>query len=165
MRNLKSASNQFLKKLAILKSAHAQPYFLDNRLKNQERTINLFRNRINCERFIFDFKGSYWFFGPVVWHWRKRNVPSFKKVILTRTLKSLKNLPAGAGRYTPITCRNRRQSLDAEIFACICRQLYLKNSLPAATACNFALASFRVWSALFQLINSEFVRIRPFQKW
>ena len=60
-------------------------------------------------------------------------------------MKSLCELPAGAGKFPPDTRRNRRQSLPAEIFACIRRYFYLRNSLPAAIAGKFARASFTVY--------------------
>ena len=48
--------------------------------------------------------------------------------------------------FTNITKKNRMQSLPAEIFACICRYFYLRISLPAAFAGNFARASFTVYT-------------------
>ena len=68
-----------------------------------------------------------------------------KKADLTGTIKASPNLPAGAGKFPPVTCGNRRQSLPAEIFACIRRYFYLQISLPAAFAGNFARASFTVY--------------------
>ena len=60
-------------------------------------------------------------------------------------MKTSCELPAGAGKFPPDTRRNRRQSLPAEIFACIRRYFYLRNSLPAAIAGKFARASFTVY--------------------
>ena len=67
-----------------------------------------------------------------------------KKSARTRTIKTSCELPAGAGKFPPVTRRNRRQSEPAEIFACIRRYFYLRISLPAAFAGNFARASFTV---------------------
>ena len=44
-----------------------------------------------------------------------------KRSALTGTVKASRKLPAGAGKFPPFTCGNRRQSLSAEIFACIRR--------------------------------------------
>ena len=60
-------------------------------------------------------------------------------------MKTSCELPAGAGKFPPDTRRNRRQSLPAEIFACIRMYFYLRISLPAAFAGNFARASFTVY--------------------
>ena len=38
-----------------------------------------------------------------------------KKSALTRTIKASHKLPAGAGKFPPVTRGNRRQSLPAEI--------------------------------------------------
>ena len=67
-----------------------------------------------------------------------------RKSDLTGTIKASRKLPAGAGKFPPVTCGNRTQSLLAEIFACIRRYFYLRNSLPAALAGKFARASFTV---------------------
>ena len=69
---------------------------------------------------------------------------SLIKSALTRTIKVSGKLPADAGMFPPITCGNCSQRLPAEIFACIRRYFYLRNSLLAAIAGNFARASFTV---------------------
>ena len=67
-----------------------------------------------------------------------------QKFARTRTIKTSCELPAGSGKFPPVTCRNRRQSVPAEIFACFRRYFYLRISLPAAFAGNFARASSTV---------------------
>ena len=67
-------------------------------------------------------------------------------------MKTSCELPSGAGKFPPDTRRNRRQSLPAEIFACIRRYFYLRNSLPAAIAGKFARASFTVQRAALQRV-------------
>ena len=75
----------------------------------------------------------------------KRKRPEvWKKSARTRIIKTSCELPAGAGKFPPVTRRNLRQSVPAEIFACIRRYIYLRISLPAAFAGNFARASFTV---------------------
>ena len=61
-------------------------------------------------------------------------------------MKSSCELPAGAGKFPPVTRRNRRHLVLADIFACIRRYFYLRISSPAAFAGNFAGASFTVTS-------------------
>ena len=75
-----------------------------------------------------------------------------KKSARTRIIKTSCELPAGAGKFPPVTRRNRRQSVPAEIFACIRRYFYLRISLPGASAGNFARASFTVLSK-FDLLS------------
>ena len=90
-----------------------------------------------------------------------------KKSARTRTIKTSCELPAGAGKFPPVTRGNHRQSLPAEIFACIRRYFYLRISLPAAFAGNFARASFTVYfdnicearSDFFQLYGCEVLKV------
>ena len=49
-----------------------------------------------------------------------------KKSASTRTIKTSCELLAGAGKFPPVTRRNRRQSVPAEIFAC--GSVYLRPS-------------------------------------
>ena len=79
---------------------------------------------------------------------KKETYRGLKKSARTRTIKTSCELPAGAGKFPPVTRRNRRQSVPAEIFTCIRRYFYLRISLPAVFA--FARASFTVY-----FINSE----------
>ena len=81
-----------------------------------------------------------------------------KKSTWTRTIKTSCELLAGAGKFQPVTRKNRRQSVPAEIFACIRRYFYLRISLPAAFAGNFARASFTVYATLIWKAN--FTKIR-----
>ena len=70
-----------------------------------------------------------------------------KKSARTRTIKTSCELSAGAGEFSifpPVTRGNRRQSVPAEIFACIRWYFYLRNSLPAAIAGKFARTCFTV---------------------
>ena len=94
-----------------------------------------------------------------------------KKSALTRTIKASRKLPAGAGKFPPVTRGNRRQSVPAEIFACIRGYFYLRNRIPAAIAGNFARASFTVnffnWSLLVYsykyrtvILNSKWPRAK-----
>ena len=76
-----------------------------------------------------------------------------KKPARRRTIKTSCELPAGAGKFPPVTRRNRRQSVPAEIYACIRRYFYLRISLPAAFAGNFARASFTVLALTEQAID------------
>ena len=85
-------------------------------------------------------------FGQGVWNWIKGNVPRFEKIRSDANIETSCELPAGAGKFPPVTRRNRRQSVPAEIFACIRRYFYLRISLPAAFAGNFARASFTVYA-------------------
>ena len=88
-------------------------------------------------------------FGQSVWNWIKGNLPFpfpfEKKTVMTGTIKASPNLPAGAGKFLPVTRGNRRHSLPAEIFACMCRYFYLQIILLAAFAVHFARASFTVY--------------------
>ena len=145
--NLKSNNSQFRIILMEVKTFSAS-CFLDKGLKSQQVTVQLFRNKIESEGFTIDFKSNKW----LLWSKcleldkRKRPFPPFllKKTDLTGTIKASPNLPAGAGKFPPVTCGNRRQSLPAEIFACIRKYFYPWISLPAAFAGNFARASFSV---------------------
>ena len=87
---------------------------------------------------------------PTGW---KETSRGLKKSARTRTIKTSCELPAGAGKFPPVTRRNRRQLVPAEIFACILRYFYLRISLPAAFAGNFARASFTVHSQFSGLSN------------
>ena len=69
---------------------------------------------------------------------------SLRTSAVSRTIQASRKLPAGAGKFPPVTCGNRRQSLPAEIFACIRRYFCLRNKIAAAIAGNFARASFTV---------------------
>ena len=119
--------------------------FLDKGVKSQQGTVQFFWNKINFEGFAIDFKSNKWLLWSKCLALDNRKRPfafPFEKADLTSTTKASPNLPAGAGRFPPTTCGNRRQSLPTEIFACIRRYFYLRISLPAAFADNFARASF-----------------------
>ena len=55
-------------------------YFLDNGLKSQQWTVQLFWNRIKFKGLTIDFKGSNCYFGQSVWYWIKGSVPRFEKI-------------------------------------------------------------------------------------
>ena len=76
---------------------------------------------------------------------QKETTRGLKKSARTRTIKTSYELPAGAGEFPPVTRGNCRQSLPAKIFACIPWYFYLRISLPAAFAGNFARVSFTVY--------------------
>ena len=98
-----------------------ETYFLDNGLRSQQLTVQLFRNRINFEGFAIDFKCSMWLLWSNCLIVDERKCPKiWKKSALTQT-KVSHNIPAGTGKFPPVTCGNRRQSLSAEFFACFCR--------------------------------------------
>ena len=119
---------------------------MDNGLKSQQGTLQGFWNKINFEGFTIDFKGNKWLLRSRCLELDKKKRPEVsKKSARTRTIKTSCELPAGAGKFPPVTRRKRRQSLPAEIFACIRRYFYLRISLPAAFAGNFARASFTVY--------------------
>ena len=69
-----------------------------------------------------------------------------KKSTLTRTINASRKLPASAGEFLPVTCGNFRQLLPAENFACVPQLFFRRNSIRAATAGNFARASFTVYN-------------------
>ena len=72
-----------------------------------------------------------------------------------RTIKTSGELPAGAGKFPPVTRRDRRQSVPAEIFACIRRYFYLQISLPAAFVlqCNHTRQHLIFGSSLRETFN------------
>ena len=150
----KNENNQFLIILMVVKTFSAS-CFLDKGLKSQQGTAQLFSNKIKFEGFTIDFKSNKWLLWSKSLELDKKKRPFLpfflKKADLTRTIKVPPNLPASTGKFPPVTCGNSRQSLPAEIFACIRRYFYLRISLPAAFAGNFARASFTVlgsWRAL-----------------
>ena len=73
----------------------------------------------------------------------------WKKSALTGTIKASRKLSAGSGKFPPVTCGKRGQLLPAEIFDCICRYFYLRNSLPAVIAGKFARAIFTMHKRSF----------------
>ena len=110
---------------------------------NMEQS-NFFWNKIKFEGFTIDFKGNKWLLWSKCLELDKKTSRGLKKSARTRTIKTPCELPAGAGKFPPLTRRNRRQSVPAEIFTCIRRYFYLRISVPAAFAGNFARASFTV---------------------
>ena len=149
VKEVKRSHRHFPIILAKVKNFSLKCYFLDDGLKSQQLTVQLFWNRIIFEKFaiIFFFfifslrydlfivnkinfcqfslptsKAASGYIGQIVRHWIMGNVPRFeKKSALTGTVKvSCKSL-AGASKFPPVTCGNHRQSLPAEIFACIRR--------------------------------------------
>ena len=70
--------------------------------------------------------------------------PSLNISTQARTIEASRKLLAGAGKFAPVACGNRWQSKPLENFACIHREFYLRNNLPAAIAGNFARASFKL---------------------
>ena len=103
---------------------------------------NFFGTKSNLKGSPLTSKATNGYFVQGVWNWKKETSWGLKKTARTRTMKTLCELPAGAAKFPPDTRRNRRQSLPAEIFACIRWYFYLRNSLPAAIAGKFARASF-----------------------
>ena len=95
--------------------------------------FNFFGTKSNLKGSPLTSKATNGYFGQGVWNWIKGNVPGFEKI-----------RPDANNKNPPITRGNRRQSLPAEIFACIRRYFYLRISLPAAFAGNFARASYTV---------------------
>ena len=112
---------QFLIKLAIVRNISVSCMLLDNGRNSQAWTVQLF------------WIESIW----KVYHWLQRQQVvtlvnlfgtgwketsiGFKKSAPTRTIEASRKLPAGAGKFPPVVCENSRQSLPAEIFACILR--------------------------------------------
>ena len=92
---------------------------------------NSFETKSNLKCSPLTSKATSGYFGQCVWNWIKGNVPfpfPFKKADLTGTIKALPNLPVGAGKFPPVTCGNRRQSLPAETAG----NRYLRRFLPAS---------------------------------
>ena len=85
--------------------------------------LNVFGTKLNLKGPPLISKATNGYFGQGVWNWIKRNVPRFEKILPDANNKNFIRsfLPAGAGKFPPVTRRNRRQSLPAEIFACIRR--------------------------------------------
>ena len=122
-KNWKSDKSQILIKSASLEGSSASCFSLVNWLNSHQLANQLLRSNFNpnLKDLPLTSKAASCYFGQVVRYWVKGNVPRFEKPILTSTLKASVKLPAGAGKFPPVTCRNRRQSLPAENFACICR--------------------------------------------
>ena len=94
--------------------------FLDNGLESQQGTVQLLWNKIKFEGFTIDFKGNKWFLWSKCLELDKSETSlGLKKFARTRTIKTACELPAGAGKFLPVTRGNRRQTVPAEIFACI----------------------------------------------
>ena len=69
-----------------------------------------------------------------------------KKSTLTRTINASRKLPASAGKYPPVTCGNRRQSVHAENFAAsagyfTCETVYL---LPTQANLHAAVLQYSI---------------------
>ena len=88
-------------------------FFLDNGLKSQQGTVQLFGTKSNLKGSPLTSKATSGYFVQSVWICIKGNVPRFEKICLDANNKN----------FMWITCRcgNRRQSVPAEIFACIRR--------------------------------------------
>ena len=84
----------------------------------EEPTMNspFFGTESNLNGLPLTSKAVSGYLGQSVCYW----IGGLRKSTLTRTIKASGKLPAGAGKYLPVTCGNRRQSLRAKGFACIC---------------------------------------------
>ena len=105
---------------------------------------NFFGTKSNLKGSPLTSKASNGYFGQGIWNWIKKPSRGLKKIARTQTIKTSCELLAVAGKFPPVRRRNCRQSVPAEIFACMHRYFYLRISLPAAFAGNFARASFTV---------------------
>ena len=125
-------------------------FLLDNGLKIQRGTVQLFGKKISFEGFTIDFRGNKWLLRSRCLELDKKTsffLLLLKKADLTETIKASPILNAGAGKFSLVTCGNRRQSLPAELFARIRRYFFLRISLPAAG--NFARTGFTVYIAVW----------------
>ena len=94
--------------------------FLDNGLKSQQGTVQFFWNKIKFEGFTIDFKGNKWLLWSKCLELNKIETSlGLKKFARTLTIKTSCELPTRAGNFPTVTRENRRQSVPAEIFACI----------------------------------------------
>ena len=146
--NRKSDNSQFPIILMVVMTFSTSCFFCITVWRASKEHSNSFETKSNLNGSPLTSKATSGYFGQSVWNWIKGNVPSpfpLKKADLTGTIKASPNLPAGAGKFPPVTCGNRWQSLPAEIFACIRRYFYLQISWPAAFAGIFARTSFTVW--------------------
>ena len=66
--------------LTTVKKFSANFIFSDNGLNSQQWSVHLFRKRIIFEGFTIDFKGSKGLLWPIIWYWRKGDIPSFQKI-------------------------------------------------------------------------------------
>ena len=127
--------------LMVVKTFSARCFFWITVWRASKEHFNVFGTKSSLKGSPLTSKPTNGYFGQGVWNWIKGNVPRFEKSARTRTIKTSCELPAGEGKFPPVTRRNRRQSVPAEIFACVRRYFYLRTSLPAG---NFARASFTV---------------------
>ena len=125
----------------VVKTFSASCFFGKLVWRASKEHFDVFGTKSNLKGSPLTSKATNGYFGQDVWNWTKGNVPRIEKI---KTIKTSCELPAQAGTFPPVTRRNRRQSVHAEIFACIRRYFYLRISLPAAFAGNFARASFTV---------------------
>ena len=128
--NRKSYNSQFPIILMILKTFSASFFWITVWRASKEQS-NFFWNKFKFEAFTIDFKGNKWLLWSRCLELDKKIRP---EVARTRTIKTSCELPAGAGKFPPVTRLNRRQSLP----------FYLRISLPAGFADNIARASFTV---------------------
>ena len=128
----------------VVKTFSASCFFWITVWRASKEQFNVFGTKSNLKGSPLASKATNGYFGQGVSNWIKGNVP-LKKSDWTRTIKTSFELPAAAGKFPAVTRRNRRQSVPAEIFACIRRYFYLRISLPAAFAGNFARATFTVY--------------------
>ena len=118
---------------------------LDSGLKSQQGTIQRFWNKIKFEVFTIDFKGNKWLLWSRCLELDKRKSPEVWK-----------NSPGREQKKLHVNYL-RTQLVPAEIFACIRRYSYLRISLLAALAGNFARASFTVHCACKTKCCSNFI--------
>ena len=84
----------------------------------------------------------------------KEDILRFEYSNLECKKEASQKFTAGADKFMPVTCGNRRQSLHAKNLACIRRQFYLWKCLPTAIAGNFACADLSsVYSNLYSVYS------------
>ena len=129
-------------------------YFGEQIEQQTMRAVHFFRNKKNSKCFPFTSKAASGYFGQILWYWTNGTTLHFNISTLACTIEASRKLPAAAVKLPPVTCGNRRQSLPAEYFACIRRQISLQNNLPAAISGNFACAIFTLYSIKVTPIKS-----------
>ena len=65
--------------LMVVKTSSVSCFFLDNGLKSQQETLQLFWNKIKFEGFTTDFKGNIWLLWSRCLEMDKRKRPEVRK--------------------------------------------------------------------------------------
>ena len=141
----------------VVKTFSARCFFWITVSRASKEHFNVFGTKSKLKGSPLTSKATNGYFGQGVSNWIKGNVSRFETIRMDANKKTSCELPAGAGNFPPVTRRNRRQSVPAEIFACISRYFYLRISLPAAFAGNFARASFTVFTQIFSKVSNNVV--------